>query len=215
METLWYNLDERNDMQVACRHVGSKRKLPSQLSVITLASVTLLIIAITLFFFTFRRRKSSGSDSDNYSLSRLAIVVGRSHIALRIIPFGAPGGEILQIVHVPGSNMRTSIRRLDGVWTLSDPQAAAGDPGGDRGTKSIEQCWELMLMLRMARHCFRRPSMGSLIAYLRIRFRLYIANSVATTGLVGLCYEGLRGGVIGACTLCIYYAGPGVGVRVV
>ncbi len=111
--------------------------------------------------------------------------------------------------------MRTSIRRSDEVWTLSDLRAAAGDPGGDLGTKSIEQCWELVLRVRMVRHCCRRPPMGGLIAYLRIRFRLYIANSIAMTGLVGLCYDGLRGGVIGARTLSIHYAGPGAGVRVV
>ncbi|PBK90399.1 hypothetical protein ARMGADRAFT_297065 [Armillaria gallica] len=89
---------------------------------VTLASVALLVIAIILFF-TFRRRKSSGSGSEDYIFSRHATVVDRSHIASRITPFGAPGGETPQFVHTPGSNMRIANRRSDGVWTFSDPRA--------------------------------------------------------------------------------------------
>ncbi|KAK0479395.1 hypothetical protein EDD18DRAFT_1086450, partial [Armillaria luteobubalina] len=59
--------------------------------------------------------------------------VDRSHIASRITPFGAPGGETPQFVHTPGSNMRIANRREDGVWTFSDPRApftpqGVGDP---------------------------------------------------------------------------------------
>ncbi|KAK0221205.1 hypothetical protein EDD85DRAFT_264305 [Armillaria nabsnona] len=89
---------------------------------VTLASVALLVIAIILFF-TFRRRKSSGSGSEDYIFSRHATIVDRSHIASRITPFGAPGGETPQFVHTPGSNMRIANRRSDGVWTFSNPRA--------------------------------------------------------------------------------------------
>ncbi|PBK59203.1 hypothetical protein ARMSODRAFT_1027622 [Armillaria solidipes] len=99
---------------------------------VTLASVAVLVIAIILFF-TFLRRKSSSSGPDNYILSRHAIVVDRSHISLRITLFGAPGGEILQIMHAPWYTMRIAIRRSDGVWTFPDPRVAAGNPGGELG----------------------------------------------------------------------------------
>ncbi len=39
-------------------------------------------------------------------------------------------------------------------------------------------------------------------------------NSVAMTGLVGLCYEGLCGRTTGACTQCDIYAVSGVRVCV-
>ncbi|PBK90393.1 hypothetical protein ARMGADRAFT_297005 [Armillaria gallica] len=81
---------------------------------VTLASVALLVIAIILFF-TFRRRKSSGSGSEDCIFCRHATIIDRSHIASRITPFGAPGGETPQFVHTLGINMRIAIRRSDGV----------------------------------------------------------------------------------------------------
>ncbi len=56
--------------------------------------------------------------------------------------------------------------------------------------------------------------MGGLVAYVRIRFWLCIMNSVAMTGLSGLFYEGLRGGVTGARTQCDLYVVSGVRVCV-
>ncbi|KAK0212086.1 hypothetical protein DFS33DRAFT_1278959 [Desarmillaria ectypa] len=88
---------------------------------VTLASIALIVIAIILFFM-FRRPKSSSSGSDDYIFSRRDTVVDRSHIASRITPFGAPGGETPQFVHTPGSNMRIANRRSDGAWTFSDPR---------------------------------------------------------------------------------------------
>ncbi len=86
----------------------------------------------------------------------------------------------------PGSNICILIRILDGVWTFSDPRTPLlGNPIRNLETRSIDQHWELMLRVRIAHHCCRRPLMGGLIAYLRIRFRLCITNSVTMTGLGG------------------------------
>jgi len=83
---------------------------------ISIGVVCLLIIALGALAVYIRNRRSSNFVGEFTSLS------DQNQLALRVTPFGSPGGEMPRygFARTPGSDMRIAHRQEDGSWSIAD-----------------------------------------------------------------------------------------------